>query len=154
MKDSIPYEGMIGNKNAEKWTLKESIDLFYRAIGLSELKEKQIVRIGEKAKEVEAYKYDFIGELTRELDTYKEVFTYLAGKHKKEVKALHTKLLSNLEANCFYNGKKGNIKEASAIMNLKSNHHWTDRNDQTSGGEKIELRIGSVKVNRPDESYD
>ncbi len=40
---------------------------------------------------------------------------------------IHNQILSNLEANCFYNSKKGKIKEATAIVNLKSNYGWTDR---------------------------
>ena len=50
---------------------------------------------------------------------------------------LKNKLLNNLESNCYTNGKRGIIKEASSIMNLKSNHRWTDRLDNTSLDEKI-----------------
>ena len=49
-----------------------------------------------------------------------------------ELKELNSQLHTNIERNCYYYGKKGAIKEASAIMNLKSNHKWTDRRDQTS----------------------
>ena len=131
--DSEKYQGLIGNKNAEKWTEEESIKLFESAIQLSN--KKETVKVNGQS--IESYLYDFIGEITGELDTYKETFTYLAKKHKGKVNQLHIKLLANLERNCFYNGKKGAIKEASAIMNLKSNHRWTDRIDNTTQGEKI-----------------
>jgi len=108
------------NKNAEKWTLEESISFFDKAIKLSNTKET----LNDSG--IESYKYDFIGEVARELGSYKEIFTYLKDKFK-ELKYVHKTLITNLEANCFYNGKKGHIKEASAIMNLKSNHNWTDR---------------------------
>ena len=32
-----------------------------------------------------------------------------------------------MERNCYSNTKKGIIKEATGIVNLKSNHKWTDR---------------------------
>lgn len=102
---AAPY----GNKNAEKWTLEETQKFLLKALELSKKRE-----------------FDFIGEIARELDTYKEIFTYLIDKHK-ELKTLYITILTNIEANCFYNAKKGNIKEATAIVNLKSNHNWTDR---------------------------
>jgi hypothetical protein len=48
-------------------------------------------------------------------------------------------LIGNLEANCYYNTKKGLIREATGIVNLKSNHKWTDRSqtDLTSDNKPI-----------------
>lgn len=112
------------NKNAEKWSLKEAEEFFDEAIELT------------KSKNAEGYLYDFIGEVARELNSYKEIFTYLKDKFHK-LKPLHTKLVSTLEANCFYNSKKGNINTAIGIVNLKSNHGWTDRAETTvQGGDK------------------
>jgi len=109
-----------GNKNAEVWTLKEAQELFDKALELSTQDD-----------------YDFIGEIARDLGTYRDVFTYLVSKFS-ELEDLYSRILSNLEANCFSHIKKGKIKEASGIMNLKSNFKWTDRQDHTiSGG--IEL---------------
>lgn len=99
-----------GNKNAEQWSEEEAIELFNQAISLA-------------TKDSE---YDFIGELARDLDTYRDIFTYLKDKFDS-CKPLYSKLLGNLEANCFSHSKNGKIKEASAIMNLKSNYRWTDR---------------------------
>jgi hypothetical protein len=46
------------------------------------------------------------------------------------------KIEQECEANCFLHGKKGEIVPSLAIMNLKSNHGWTDRvasqNDNTN----------------------
>lgn len=111
-----------GNKNAEKWTLEESKKIFLKAIELSN--ETETIKIDKR--EVKGYRFDFIGEVARELGYYKSLFTELKDKYK-ELKPLHTQLVETLEANCFCNGKKGVIKEASSIMNLKSNHKWTDR---------------------------
>lgn len=101
-----------GNKNAEQWNEEDSIKLFNKAIGLA-TKDSD---------------YDFIGELARDLDTYRDIFTYLKEKYES-CNYLYVKLLGNLEANCFSHSKTGKIKEASAIMNLKSNYRWTDRSE-------------------------
>lgn len=98
-----------GNINAEKWTLKEAKELFDEAVEMS--KEED---------------YDFIGEIARDLGTYRDVFKYLSDKFD-QLKPFHNIILSNLEANCFSHAKKGDIKEATAIVNLKSNYKWTDR---------------------------
>lgn len=123
------YEGLEDNKNAEKWDLETAHFFFNEAIALSEDNQRQ---------------YDFIGEIARELKSYKEVFTYLSNKFP-ELKYKHKILLSNCEANCFYNGKKQNITPSLAIMNLKSNHNWTDRVDNTSKGN--ELKSEKVTIN-------
>ncbi len=49
----------------------------------------------------------------------------------------------NCEANCFSNIKKENINTGAGIMNLKSNHGWTDRvqNDHTTKGEKVQQQF-------------
>ncbi len=100
-----------GNKNAEVWSLDESIELFNKALELSLQDE-----------------YDFIGEIARDIGEYRDLFTYLSGKYK-ELSPLYNKILSNLEANCFSHAKRGNIKEATAIIHLKSNYKWTDRSE-------------------------
>lgn len=119
------------NKNAEKWTLKEATKLFDDALKLS------------KEKKDNQYTYDFIGEIARDLDQYKEVFSYLSDKFPL-LKNKHNRIISNCESNCFYNGKNSNIVPSLAIMNLKSNHGWTDRVDNTSKGDKISQPV-SIK---------
>jgi hypothetical protein len=120
---AAPY----GNRNAEKWTFKKAVKLYKDAIKLSEEKEISYLKIGDKAVEVEGYKYDFIGEIARELGTFHNLMTNHLPKRFPSLERLKSVLINNLEANCYYNAKKGNIKEATGIVNLKSNHKWTDR---------------------------
>ena len=68
-----------GNKNAEKWNLRKAVSLFNEAIKLSDLKETYAVKIGERYVEVEGYTYDFIGEVARELGTFKETILLILG---------------------------------------------------------------------------
>lgn len=116
MKVGAPY----GNKNAEKWSFRKAAQLFSDAIELSQKKEKTKNTV---------YSYDFIGEIARELGTFKEIFSHLESRFPV-LSRKHKQLITNLESNCYYNTKKGNIREATGIVNLKSNHKWTDRNDQ------------------------
>jgi len=121
----------INNKNAEKWTIELATHLFDKALELSKDRE-----------------YDFIGEIARDLDQYKEVFTYLSDRFP-ELKMHHKRIISNCDANCFYNGKKQNITPSLAIMNLKSNHGWTDRVDTTTKGDKLPTTTVQVSVVKP-----
>jgi len=115
------------NTNAEKWNLEDATVFFEKAIELAK----------EYDQTKDTYKYDFIGEVARQQESYKEVFTYLKDKFS-ELKELHKQLISTLEANCFYNSKKGNINTAIGIVNLKSNHGWTDRTDLTTKDKEIQ----------------
>ena len=109
------------NTNAEKWTFEQANELFDKALDLSLQKE-----------------YDFIGEVARDLGTYRDIFTYLS-KRFPELKDKHSLILSNLEANCFTHTKKGDINTAVGIVNLKSNYNWTDRQqtDVTTNGKDL-----------------
>jgi len=133
----MSYEGLIGNKNAEKWTLELSEKLFKDAIVLANQKETVTLKKGEYSYDYECYQFDFIGEVAREMKLYKSIFTEIVEKFP-QLKHFHTQLVETLEANCFCNSKKGAIKEATAIVNLKANHYWKDRYDNTSGDKPIE----------------
>lgn len=113
----------IGNKNAEVWTLEISEELILRAIEMSN--EKKTFNV--QGRNIEGYAYDFIGEIARELDTYHCRLTRDTPNKFPELKPLVEKLKYNLEANCFSNTKKGIIKEATGIVNLKANYKWSDR---------------------------
>ena len=102
------------NKNAETWTYEEAERFMNHCLELSE-----------------SDKYDFKGEVAKAAKSYHHVFNYLSSKFP-QLKWIVNAIESNCETNCFYNGKKGNINAALAIMNLKSNHRWTDRLDNTS----------------------
>lgn len=120
---AAPY----GNKNAEKWTFKKSVRLFNDAIKITN--EKESIKVN--GQNIQSYKFDFIGEIAAELGTFKLIFEHLT-KRFPILKRLNNQLHTNIERNCYFNGKKGAIKEASSIMNLKSNFKWTDRRDNTS----------------------
>jgi len=115
-----------GNNYAEKYDEATATALYNDAI--------ELAKTGE---------YDFIGEVAVALNTYHQLFTYLYEKFPK-LKAKHKELLSTVEASCFSNAKKGKIKDSLAIVNLKSNHGWTDRqkidNNITGSGITIQVR--------------
>ena len=54
-----------------------------------------------------------------------------------ELERVYQTIKRHCEANCFTNGKKGDIVPSLAIMNLKSNHGWTDRVDNTTKGKEV-----------------
>ncbi|NJL10612.1 MAG: hypothetical protein HC908_11830 [Calothrix sp. SM1_7_51] len=108
-----------GNKNAEKWTLKEATEVFTKALELAKND-----------------KYDFLGELARDMGVSRHLFGRLVEKFP-ELEEQYELISSTIEANCFEHGKKGDINTAIAIVNLKSNYQWTDRLDQTTKGEKV-----------------
>jgi len=127
-------ETLKGNTNAERWTLEIATKFMEEAVKLS----KQT----EKTETGTAPKYDFIGEVAYDLDEDKGVFDYIIQKFP-ELKPFKTKLKNNCEVNCFRNIKKENINVGAGIMNLKSNHGWTDRmqQDNTTKGEKINTQF-------------
>ena len=126
-----------GNTNAEKWTEKEAIKLFDKADSI--VKQKCDYTVG--GKNVSGYEFDFIGELADELDVYRDLLQRDLPRRFEWAKERFNKLKNRLETNCYSNTKKGIINTAVGIVNLKSNHNWTDRQqtDHTSKGEKINL---------------
>jgi hypothetical protein len=129
---AAPY----GNKNAEKWDSNEALKLFQDAIELTELTETLTIN----NKEVEAYKYDFIGEVAAALGTYHENFANLY-KRFPELKELRKQLNNNIERNCYSNTKRNCIKEATGIVNLKSNWGWTDRQKVEHSGVSVNIMV-------------
>ena len=111
------------NKNAERWTLEEATKFFDKALELSKKPN-----------------YDFLGEIAYDLEEDKGVFDYLIEKFP-ELKWYKNRIKSNCEVNCFRNMKKENINVATGMINLKSNHGWTDRSDVTTGGSQISIPI-------------
>lgn len=110
----MPAGAPYGNKNAEKWSFKKAIKLFKDAIELCDEKDD------------DAYKFDFIGEIARELGTFHEIFEHLS-KRFPSLKRLKNQLDTKIQSNCYSNTKRGKIREATGIVNLKSNWGWTDR---------------------------
>jgi hypothetical protein len=120
------------NKNAEKWTLEDAEKFMNECIKLSENES-----------------YDFIGEVAFDKKQDKGVFDYLVNKFP-ELERLKERIKCNCEVNCFRNSKKGKIKEATAIVNLKSNHGWTDR-QTTDGNLNVNLDIEPIEWFKTDE---
>ena len=121
-------ESMEGNTNAEKWTIEKATKLFTDAVELSKNTD-----------------YYFIGEIAKDLDSYIDVFDYLVEKFP-ELKRFKNRMIRNCEAKCFTNIKKENINTGAGIMNLKSNHGWTDRlqQDVTTGGKSLNAPLLNI----------
>ena len=101
-----------GNKNAETWSIEEAETLFNNCLKTSMDKELDC--------------NDFIGEVAQANNTTLWQLDYLKEKYP-QLENVYKQIKSNCEANCFANGKKNKIVPSLAIMNLKSNHGWTDR---------------------------
>lgn len=104
------------NTNAEKWTLEDATNFMDKAVEISNKKG-----------------FDFIGEVAKEQGSYIDVYDYIIDKFPT-LKDKKTIIKRNCETNCFSSGKKGDIVPSLAIMNLKSNHGWTDRSESTIKG--------------------
>ena len=128
-----------GNKNAEKWTLETSTELLDKALSMVHDKEKRIIKVGKENKEVESPKYDFIGELSTDLGIHRQTITYDIYNKFPELHDKIKLLLSIIESNCFRNTKKGNIREATGIVNLKSNYGWTDRVANENNNKEVSM---------------
>lgn len=102
------------NLNAEKYNEQRAIEIFEEAIKKSTQKN-----------------YDFIGEVAMDMGVNRHLFTELKNKFT-HLSYLHKLLISNLEANCFRHVKNNDINTAAGIINLKSNHGWTDRQETTT----------------------
>ena len=100
---------MKGNKNAEKWTEELATKFFEDALEMSNNTD-----------------YDYLGEIARDLGQYIDLFDDLMARFP-QLKEVKKRIKDNCAANCYSNGKKGEIVPSMAIMNLKSNHGWTDR---------------------------
>lgn len=135
----MPVGAPLGNKNAEIWTIETATAFLDRALKLVEEKEEE----GHP-------RYDFVGELASDMGKHKAIFVELAEKFP-ELQVKRQRLLSRIEANCYRNTKKGKIKEATGIVNLKANYGWSDRVIQEQTGKdggpidtKLEISIKHV----------
>lgn len=127
----------IDNKNAEKWTLEKSAELFDKADSIVKRKAEYLVH-GVK---IQAYEFDFIGELADELEVYRDLLQRDIPNKFPEFTARFNRLKNKLETNCYSNSKKGIINTAVGIVNLKSNHGWTDKQqvDHTTNGKDLNI---------------
>jgi hypothetical protein len=127
---------MGGNQYNEHWTLEESESFL-----------KEAVEISKNAG------FDFIGEVAREQNTYRDVYDYIVEKFPS-LKHYKSIISRNCETNCFSDGKKGNIVPSLAIMNLKSNHGWTDRSENTVKGKLDTSRYTDEELEEKLKEYD
>ena len=127
------------NTNALKWTLEKSLDLITRAFDMANDKDSYVIGSGQNTQIIEGNKYHYIGEIAADLGEYPDLLKYLKEQYP-EVREIYNRIKARLESNCFSDSKKGIIKEATAIMNLKSNYSWTDRVDTTTKGNEINNR--------------
>lgn len=119
-----------GNKNAEVWSEEMANEIFEQVLELS-FEDK----------------YDFIGEVCRDLRISRHQLRHLVTRFPY-LSFCYEQIKNNLEANCYTNAKKGKIKEATAIINLKANHKWKDRVDSTTDDKPIQhtvINLGSGK---------
>jgi hypothetical protein len=133
-------EAKIGNTNAEVWTLEEAEKLFNEAENI--VKRKCDYNIN--GKDVKGYEFDFMGELVDELDVYRELMTKHLPNRFPLLKHRLDSIISKLETNCYSNVKKGIINTAAGIVNLKSNHKWTDRTENKNENDTT-LNISPIK---------
>jgi len=124
-----------GNKNAEKYNYEKAEEILSEAVVIS-LKQE----------------FDFIGEVAQEIGSTYQKLSELTKKYP-DLKPLYDEMKSNCEVNCFRNGKKGNINTGMAIMNLKSNHGWTDRIDSTSKGQEIKSSITNINMGEMSDAF-
>ena len=125
-------DSMQGNKNAEKWTHEKAVELFNLVIDKSKEKTDYMV----SGKKIKGFLCHFIGEAADEAGSNLDQIDYLKGKFK--LNELYSTIKRKCERNCFTDSKKGIIVSSLAIVNLKSNHGWKDRVDNTSGDKPIE----------------
>lgn len=127
---------LLGNNNAEKYTENDAIDFILNAIAIAE-----------------SFSYDFIGEVADHQGVDRILYNYLSKKFKT-VEILVNRLKGKCETNCFKHAKKGDIVASLAIINLKSNHNWTDRvsqnTDVTSGGQPLQMNNLITFINSDD----
>ena len=122
----------IQNKNAEKWTEQEAISFMEESLAMVKIEE-----------------FDFIGELAQKMGQYRTLYNYLSDKYNT-CKRLLNIIEQECESNCFRHGKKGEIVPSLAIMNLKSNHGWTDRVDNTTKGKEINKDTVTINFTNED----
>ena len=123
------YDSLKDNKNAETWTFEDAEKLFNNCL------------VTAKDKTLDCN--DFIGEVAQENDTTLWQLDYLKEKYPI-LENVYRQIKSNCESNCFANGKKNKIVPSLAIMNLKSNHGWTDRVESTNNNNNINQEVTPI----------
>lgn len=123
------------NRNAETWTLKEA-NYVFEQVSLM-LNNREFYAVAG----LDGYSCHFLGEACSLANTTIDKLKYARDKYN--LKGWYQELKRKSESNCFTDTKKGIINTGAGIMNLKSNHGWTDRvqQDNTTKGEKINTQF-------------
>lgn len=118
-------KSMLGNLNAEQYTLEDSLDLFGQMIIMSQDDN-----------------YTFIKQITRQFGVTENVIKHLV-KRFQTLKEPYDLIKENLETNCYTATNDGKLKLPLAMLNLKSNYGWTDRveskTDVTTQGQPLQM---------------
>jgi len=103
------------NKEAEKWTLKETESFFNESLKMSEQKDIY-----------------FIGTIASSLKSYRQIYDYLLVKYPV-FNTIKEKIDCNIENNLFLAGLTDrDISTPLAIFGLKNSHNWKDKTEVES----------------------
>jgi len=120
-----------GNKYTEKWNEQKAKELFDKALVLAKNGATSLVRIAI------------------ELNTYDDVFDYLADKFEvfRPVKNMLLKIIAN---NLFERGLNNEVNTGMAIFGLKANHGWEDKQTVKHEGitEQPKINIKKITVHK------
>ena len=136
-----------GNTNAETWSLEDAKKAF--ELVMVTLKKTTTYKV--HGKNVDGYLCHYLGEACDEVDYSIDQLKYI--KNKYGLNSEYQRAKRKSERNCFTDTKKGIINTAAGIINLKSNHGWTDRVDNTTKDKEVStttiINLGEGK--KPDE---
>jgi hypothetical protein len=120
------YEGLAGNKNAEKWT-EENVSSLLSAL-LQNIEENEL---------------PYIGSALKIIGLHKITWTYFQTKFKDNETVLYLikRIEETTETNLVEAALSGKVKETMAIFVLKSKYKWIDK-------QVIETeQKGSIRIN-------
>lgn len=120
-------KALIGNVNAEKYTLDDSLLLF-----------------GEIIRDTQHISNHTLNKICKSYGVPVSLISKLVTKFP-ELKDLYELIKSNLENNCIESANEDILKLPIALANLKANYNWSDRlitnntTDITTGGEPLKI---------------
>lgn len=135
-------KSMLGNLNAELYSIDEASDLFSQMLALSK-----------------DTKYTFIKQITTQYGVSYSVVKSLTERFPT-LKNVYEIIKENLETNCYVAVNQDKLKIQIALLNLKSNYGWTDRSttttDITTQGQPLQISnlITFISDDNPDEETD
>lgn len=133
------YEGLVNNKNAEKWTIEKTIELC------------------EKAVDVISDNCFYLSSVADEVGEYTDLFKYLLNKYKDNPTVF--RLIKRMYAKCeriiTEKTGKGDITPSLGIFVLKAYHGLIETSkqhiDHTTVGKEITSPVWNIVDNSEDE---